>query len=279
MNGITLPRIPELTQSMSYPAESYESFMVPGLFAPWASHLIQYANPQHAERILDVACGTGIVARQIAQRVGSRGTVIGLDLDPYKITVARAASEREGLAIEWHTSAAERLPFSDSTFDLILCQFGLMFFTDRHAALREMRRVLKSDGRLVLSVWQGLDRHPFYQTLHEVSSRRLGESSVGAVFSLGDSDKLRTSLTDAGFRDIELEPMSITARYPNAQEFLAWESDVDPARTPALQNLDAEEQQAILAALHQEMQTPLHEVMQVDEVVMLSHAHFALAKR
>ena len=264
---------------MSYPAESYENLMVPGLFAPWASHLIQSANPQPGERILDVACGTGIVARQIAGRVGSQGTVIGLDLDPEKIAVARAAAEREGLAIEWHAGPAERLPFSDGNFDLILCQFGLMFFTDRHAALMEMHRVLRSDGRLALSVWQGLDRHPFYQTLHEVSSRRLGESSVGAVFSLGDSDELRTLLADAGFHDIEIEPRSITVRYPDAQEFLAWESDVDPARTPALQDLDAESQQVILDSLHQEMQTPLHEVMEGDEIVMPSHAHMALARR
>lgn len=264
---------------MGYPAESYENLMVPGLFAPWASHLIQSANPQPGERILDVACGTGIVARQIARRVGTQGTVIGLDIDPDKITVARAAAEREGLAIEWRARPAERLPFSDSSFDLILCQFGLMFFTDRHAALMEMHRVLRADGRMVLSVWQGLDRHPFYQTLHEVSSRRLGESSVGAVFSLGDSDELRTLLTDAGFQDIEIEPMSITARYPNAQEFLAWESDIDAARTPALQELDAEAQQVILAALHQEMQTPLREVMHGDAVVMPSHAHIARARR
>jgi SAM-dependent methyltransferase len=253
--------------------------MVPGLFAPWASHLIQFANPQSGERVLDVACGTGIVARQIARSVDSRGRVTGLDLDPDKIIVARAAAEREGLAIEWHTSPAERLPFADGDFDLVVCQFGLMFFADRHAALAEMHRVLRPDGRMVLSVWQGLDRHPFYLTLHEVSTRRLGKSSVGAVFSLGDSEELRTSLIDAGFQDIEIEHMSITANYPDAQEFLAWEIDVDPSGTPALQNRDAEAQQVILAALHQEMQTPLREVMHGDAVVMPSHAHIARARR
>jgi ubiquinone/menaquinone biosynthesis C-methylase UbiE len=264
---------------MSYPAESYENLMVPGLFAPWSSHLIQIADPQPGERVLDVACGTGIVAQQISRRVGSQGTVIGLDLDPEKITVARATAEREGLSIEWHTSPAEQLPFPDGSFDVVLCQFGLMFFTDRHAALTEMRRVLRPDGRVVLSVWQSLDHHPFYQTLHEVSSRRLGKSSVGAVFSLGNSDELRTLLSDAGFQDIEIEPISITARYPDAQEFLAWESDVDPDACPALKNLNAEAQQVILASLHEEMQAPLHEVMQGDEVVMPSHAHIARAKR
>jgi ubiquinone/menaquinone biosynthesis C-methylase UbiE len=264
---------------MSYAAESYENYMVPGLFAPWSSHLIQIANPQPGESVLDVACGTGIVARRVAPRGGSRGSVSGLDLDPDKISVARSAAEQEGLAIEWHTGPAEQLPFQDGRFDLVLCQFGLMFFSDRHTALTEMRRVLKTGGRVVLSVWQGLDRHPFYQTLHHVSRQRLGKSSVGAVFSLGDADEVRRLLTKAGFQDIEIESLSIMARYPNPQEFLAWEIDVDPAETPALQNLDAEAQKAILVSLHEEMQTPLQAVIQGNEVVMPSHAHIAHARR
>ena len=264
---------------MSYAAESYENYMVPGLFAPWSSHLIQIANPQPGERVLDVACGTGIVARQIAARVGSQGIIIGLDLDPDKINVARAMANQEGLAIEWKTGPAEQLPFPDGSFDLLICQFGLMFFSDRHAALMEMYRVLGTDGRVVLSVWQELDRHPFYQTLDEVSRQRLGKSSVGAVFSLGDADEVRKLLTYAGFQDIEIESMSITARYPNPQEFLAWEIDVDPAETPALQNLDAAAQKAILVSLHAEMQAPLQELIQGNEVVMPSHAHIAYAKR
>jgi ubiquinone/menaquinone biosynthesis C-methylase UbiE len=253
--------------------------MVPGLFAPWASRVIEAANPQPGERVLDVACGTGIVARSIAPRVGSQGSVIGIDLSPDMIGVARTAAETEGLAIEWRASPAERLPFADGSFDLVLCQFGLMFFTDRHAALSEMYRVTRPGGRVVLSVWQGLDRHPFYRVLHDVSSRRLGRSSVGAVFSLGDSDELRRLLTDAGFQDVEIEPASITARYANPPEFLAWEMDVDPAETPALQYLDVESRHAILMTLHREMQTALGEVMQGDEVVMPSHAHIARAER
>jgi ubiquinone/menaquinone biosynthesis C-methylase UbiE len=253
--------------------------MVPGLFAPWASRVVESANPQPGERVLDVACGTGIVARTIAPRVGSRGSVVGLDLNPDMIDVARAAAVTEGVSVEWRAGPAERLPFPDGSFDLVLCQFGLMFLTDRHAALLEMHRVLRPDGRAVLSVWQGLDRHPFYQTLHDMSSRQLGKSSVGAVFSLGDSDELRGLLTDAGFHGIEIEPDSITARYSDPAEFLAWEMDVDPAETPALQHLDVGSRESILATLNEDMQTALREVMQGDEVVMPSHAHIARAER
>src|SRR5215211_922150 len=128
---------------MSYLAESYERFMVPSLFAPWSSYLIQRANPQRGEYVLDVACGTGIVARNVAPLAGSQGIVIGLDVNPDMISMARTAAELDDITIEWHTSLAEQLPFPDENFDLIFCQFGLMFFSDRHVALKEMHRVLK----------------------------------------------------------------------------------------------------------------------------------------
>jgi ubiquinone/menaquinone biosynthesis C-methylase UbiE len=264
---------------MSYLAESYERFMVPSLFAPWATYLVQVANPQLGERVLDIACGTGIVTRKVAPLVGSRGIVIGLDANPDMINMARIAAERDHLAIEWHTSPAEQLPFPDENFDLILCQFGLMFFTNRHAALNEMYRVLRKGGRLILSVWQGLDRHPFYQILHDVSQHRFGKSSVETVFSLGNSNELRKLLTDSGFRHVEIEPMSITAHFPQPEEFLAWEIDIDPAEAPALQNLDKEAQQAIMAAARQDMQRPLEEVMQENQVVLPFHAHIAQARK
>jgi len=264
---------------MSYPAQSYEKYSVPGLFAPWASYLVQSANAQPGEHVLDVACGTGIVARQLAPRVGVQGSLIGLDLNPDMLSVGRAAAERVGLAIEWHTGRAEKLPFPEGSFDLVMCQFGLMFFADRRQALTEMHRVLKTGGRLVLSVWQGLDRHPFYQILHTVSKRHLGESSVQRVFSLGDADQLRHLLTDVGFQEVAVEPASITARYSNPEEFLTWEVDADPADTPALQGRNAQAQQAILAAVRQEMQGPLAEVTHAGQVVLASHAQVAHARR
>ena len=264
---------------MSYFAQSYESYMVPSLFAPWAILLVQHANPQLDERVLDIACGTGIVARNVAPLVGSRGTVIGLDVNPDMIDTARAASERDHPAIEWHTSPAEQLLFPDEHFDLILCQFGLMFFIDKHAALQEMHRVLKKGGRLVLSVWQDLDRHSFYQTLHDVSLRHFGKSSVETVFSLGNADLLRTLLTNSGFRQVELEPISLRAHFPQPQEFLALELDINPSEAPALQNLENEAQQAVMAAARQDIQSPLREVMQEDQIVLDFHAHFAQGRK
>lgn len=264
---------------MSNPAETYESYMVPTLFAPWASRLIQSANPQPGERVLDVACGTGIVARRAAPRVGANGKVSGLDLNPNMLVVARAAAEREGLAIEWHEDRAEKLPFPDGSFGLVLCQFGLMFFARRHAALAEMHRVLADGGRVLLSVWQGLDRHPFYQTLHDVIQQRLGISGVQDPFALGDADQLRTLLTEAGFRHVEIEPVSMTARFPDPEAFLAGEIDVDTAAIPSMQHLDAQARQAITVAIRADMEAPLRAVTQDDHVVIPFHAHIARAER
>lgn len=145
---------------MSNPAEGYESYMVPTLFGPWATKLIEAADPQPGERVLDLGCGTGIVARQVAWRLGTGGAVTGIDLSPDMLAVAQASAAREGAAIEWCQGSAETLPFPEQTFDLVLCQFALMFFADKAAALAEMRRVVTRNGRVLVSVWQGLDGTP-----------------------------------------------------------------------------------------------------------------------
>ncbi len=184
---------------MSNPAETYESYMVPALFAPWASRLIERARPRPGERVLDVACGTGVVARHVASIVGSEGKVVGLDASPNMLDVARAVAKQERVRVQWHEGRAESLPFPDGSFDLVMCQFALMFFEDRHAALKQMHRVLTADGRLALSVWQSFDRHPFYRRLDEAIEHRAGLSGVRDIFAIGDSAELRRLVLDAGF--------------------------------------------------------------------------------
>ncbi len=264
---------------MSNPAESYESYMVPTLFAPWAARLVRSANPGPDERVLDLACGTGVVARHVARRLGSKGTITGLDLSPHMLAVARTAAEREGLAIDWREGRAEQLPFPEKSFDLALCQFGLMFFTDRSLALAEVRRVMANGGRAFLSVWQGLDRHPFYRKLHNVIQKRLGLSALQDIFALGQISELRTLMTDAGFQRVEIEPVSMTARFPNPEGFLAGEIDVDTAAIPSMQTFDAEARRAIIEAIREDMKTPLAEVTKDDHVVIEFHALVACGGR
>jgi SAM-dependent methyltransferase len=263
----------------SNPAETYESYMVPTLFAPWASCLVRAASPRPGEHVLDVGCGTGIVARLIAPDVGPTGRVVGLDLNPDMLAVAHAAADRENLKIEWERGRAEELPFPDGSFGLVFSQFALMFFADRRVALTEMHRVLGDNGRVALSVWQGIERHPFYQALHEAIERRLGMSGVAEIFDLGEIDELHTLLADAGFRHVEIEPESMTARFPNPAGFLAGEIDVDTAAIPSMQHLDPRSRQEITAALGKDMATPLREVTEGDHVVIQFHAYIARARR
>ena len=108
--------------------------------------------------------------------------------------------------IEWREGNAEQLPFHDGAFDLVLCQFALMFVADKVAALSEMRRVITGSGRVLISVWQGLDRHPFYQTLHNVIQQRLGMSALQEIFALGNADDLRELALAAGFRKVDMKP-------------------------------------------------------------------------
>src|SRR4029450_5470510 len=115
------------------------------------------------------------------------------------LAVARAAAARDSLTIEWLEGNAEQLPFQDGAFDLVLCQFAFMFVTDKAVALSEMRRVVNGSGRVLISVWQGLDRHPFYQTLHNVIQQRLGMSAVHEIFALGNADDLRGLALAGGF--------------------------------------------------------------------------------
>ena len=147
------------------PAETYEEYFGPTIADPWTRVLLAYAAPQPGERALDVACGTGSVARHVAPMVGAHGKVVALDISPAMLAVARALPAPAGATIAWREGNAISLALPDDAFDLVLCQQGLQFFSDRAAALREMRRVLTDGGRVVISVWQTLQRHPVYAAL------------------------------------------------------------------------------------------------------------------
>ena len=256
---------------MANPAEGYESYMVPTLFGPCARILVQVAEPTPGERVLDVGCGTGVVAREVVSRLGGTATVTAVDLSSNMLAVAKSAASREGLTIEWREGNAEQLPFRDGAFDLILCQFALMFVADKAAALSQMRRVVTESGRVLISVWQGLDRHPFYQTLHNVIQQRLGMSALQEIFALGNAEDLRGLALAAGFRRVDIKPFSLTARFPNPEAFIAGEIEVDTASIPSMQHLDSKAREAIVAAITKDMQSPLKELTSDKHVVIPFH--------
>ena len=266
------------TVSSPNPAEIYE-YAVPPFFGPCAERLLDATGPRPGERVLDLGCGTGAVARKVAPLVGATGSVAGLDSSPDMLAVARAVGERDGLAVDWHEGRAEALPFPDGSFDLVLCQFALMFVADRNAAAAEMHRVLTPGGRVGIHVFQGIERHPFYGTLDRAIARRLGTSGIADIFALGDGDALRALLMGAGFADVEIAPLSATVPMGNPAEFLFGEIAIDAASIPAMQHLDAAARQDLVASLQEEMAGPLREVTGGDQVVMTFHTYVARAHR
>ena len=189
-------------------AEVYETELVPAIFAPWAPLLVAKAALRQGERVLDVACGTGVVTRLAAEQVGTGGHVVGVaTLTPGKcLARARASSLPEGTAVEWREGDAGALPFSAASFDAVFCQLGLQYFPDRQQAAREMHRILKPGGRLVVLVWRALAHSPGFAALAAALERHVSARAAAvmrAPFVFGDTtDELRRLLTQAGFRTV-----------------------------------------------------------------------------
>lgn len=184
--------------------EFYERSLVGPLFRPFAEDLIERLAPAPGERVVDIACGTGIVARLARERVGATGRVVGIDASVPMLEVAA----RVAPGIEWRRGSADALPVSDEErFDVVCCQQGIQFFPDKTAAAREMRRIAAPGGRVGISTWLGLDDVPMFRDLHEIAVRHLGPV-VDSRHSFGDADALRRLAVDAGFRDVQLSTVS-----------------------------------------------------------------------
>jgi ubiquinone/menaquinone biosynthesis C-methylase UbiE len=213
-----------MTQQISYgpysaaPAAYYERYFVPAIGAPLAHDLLELAELHPGQRVLDVACGTGVVTRLGAQRVG-RGAVTGVDVNPGMLAVARrVAADR---AIEWREASAEALPLEDASFDVVLCQMGLQFFPDRERAVREMWRVLKPGGRVVLNVPGPTP--PLFAVLEQSLRRHVGHEAAGiiaTVFSLHSLEEVSTLLEEAGFTDVLVHSERKALRVARAEDFL-----------------------------------------------------------
>jgi ubiquinone/menaquinone biosynthesis C-methylase UbiE len=207
-------------------AETYERALVPAVFAAWAPLVVALADPRPGERVLDVACGTGVLTRLVAQRVGRAAKVIGLDLNPGMLAVAAAVTANEpptSASITWQEASATKIPLPDAAFDIVCSQLGLQFFPDRPAALREMYRVMVPGGRLGLMVWRGIEHSPGFGSLAAALVRHVSNEAAGimrAPFALADAEELRGLIAAAGFRDIAIRPVPGTVRFPSVARFV-----------------------------------------------------------
>jgi len=206
-------------QALIEAATAYEAFFVPALFRQWAPIVADAAHIKSGDRVLDIACGTGVLAREAAARAGQTGHVVGIDPHAGMLAVATGISP----AIDWQKGTAEALPFPNRFFDAVVCQFGLMFFADRNMAVREMLRVLVPGGRCAVAVWDTLENAPAFAALVALLDRIAGNAAGDALrapFVLGDRQALAALIGSAEAGSINVATHQGTARFPSTHEFV-----------------------------------------------------------
>ena len=261
------------------PAEMYENYFVPAMFLPWASILLRQAAPQSGEKVLDVACGTGIVARQVAPLIGASGQVVALDMNPAMLGIARTRPVPPGATITWQEGNAMALPFPDGAFDLTLCQHGLQFFPDRALAVREMRRVLALKGRALVIVWQSLAQHPVFEALMKSVARHLSLPIAAVItpFALHDAEELTSLFMASGFSKVELLSESIMVRFPEPARFVPLAVASSAAAVPAFAQLQTPARAALLETVQADVEPVLRNYRDANAVSFPMFAHIVVA--
>ena len=263
--------MPESWQVSTERAEVHESCFVPAIFGAWASPVADAAKIEAGNRVLDVACGTGVLAREALRRVGQKGQVVGLDLNEAMLAVASRVEPN----IEWRQGDAGSLPFEDASFDAVVSQFALMYFPDGVAALREMWRVLAPGGTLAVAAWAPIDHARGYQTLVDIAARHCGREAadvLAAPFVLGDKAKLATLFADAGIMGANVALHEGSVHFPSVKEFVR----IEVKGSPLAETLSDDQMEALAA----ESESALAEfVVPSGEIVMPMDAQIVTAKR
>jgi SAM-dependent methyltransferase len=209
----------QIAEELIDAGRGYESLFVPALFAHWTRHLIHGAGVKEGTRVLDVACGTGVLARSALAVTGRAGRVFGADPAPGMLAVANEIEP----GIEWICCSAEALEMADEQVDCLISQFGMMFFQDRQQAANEMFRVLGPRGSLAIAVWRSVDHNPAYGDIIAVLEEQVGTAAADALrlpYSLGDADSVTAVLADAGFEEITVAAKTEMAAFPSSRQMV-----------------------------------------------------------
>ena len=263
----------ESSSTFTRASAPYERVMVPAVFGPWAKDLLDTVALAAGTRVLDVACGTGIVARLAASQAGPTGRVVGLDTTEAMLAVARAQPQPTGAHIEWRQGDATKLPFPDAEFGAVLCQQGLQYVPDRAAALREMKRVLASGGQLGLSVFS---QSIGYQIFERTAAQFVGENAAAIMregFALSDLGELSGLLRTAELSTVQIHTKTLPARFASARDFVDYQ--LGGRLASAVGTLSDETRMALVEALHKAFEP----YMDSDGLAFPMQAHVVVAQR
>ena len=258
--------------------ENYERYLVPAIFASYAENLVQHGAARSGDNVLDIACGTGIAARTATPLVGYTGKVVGLDLAPGMLKIARSAPlpSKARVEVDWQEGDVIKMPFDDGSFDVAICQQGLQFFPDPSAALKEVHRVLRPGGRIAFSVWRPIQFSSGYLVLAEALGRHISEEAGNTMrlpFSF-TPQRIRSLFTESGFNDIRVRIEVLPARFPSCEEFVKRQVASSPLAGPVGQ---ASEQARI--ALTNEVSAALDACVDDDGLVFPLETHIVVAHR
>jgi ubiquinone/menaquinone biosynthesis C-methylase UbiE len=236
--------VPQIFSPANFP-EIYEQALVGPLFQPWVEALLEDVDLRPEDRVLDVACGTGIVARTANERLGAKGKVVGVDVNAQMVAVAR----RVAPTIDWREGDAGALPLRENeNFDVVLSQQGFQFFPDRAAAAREMHRALVKGGRLGLSAWRPDEEFPVLRELRAIAERHVG-SVTDRRHSLGEPGPLEAALREAGFHDLRSKQVTRRLHFADGSVFVRLNAMALVGMSAAAGTLDDESRERAIAAI------------------------------
>jgi ubiquinone/menaquinone biosynthesis C-methylase UbiE len=254
--------------------ELYERFLVAPLFRPFAQDLLDRAGLTENDWVLDVACGTGIVARLAQETVRDRGRVVGIDASRAMLAMARGVAP----AIDWREGDAARLPVgNEETFDLVACHQGLQFFGDKPAALREMRRVLAPRGRVALGVWRAVGEIPLIRDLQRAAEPHLHQV-VDQRHSLGDPEAIRHLLVEAGFDAVHVVTVTYTIRMSEGAVFSRLNAMALVGMSPAAKAMTDDQRAQMITAIANDSATAIQPYLDGTDLVFNLVSNVATAR-
>jgi len=211
---------------------SYETLLSPILFDPYAVHMVEYAARSRPANILEVAAGTGVLTRALRSRMPT-AEIVATDISPAMAAEGRRATE--GLEIHWLEADAEKLPFGSQMFDLVVSQFGVMFYQDKLAAFREAARVLRNNGRFLFCTWEWLHDNDFARAVDEALARLFPADPPSFLrrlpYAYYDRDVIRAQMSAAGFSAVSCDRIELTSTAPSAGAIAAAFCEGTPLRT------------------------------------------------